>query len=192
MKVFGLGYPFLWKGRKSLACRRQAKRLSYRVQTTETHIDSGGIRWDSDGPVTQSMIASIIWYGHRSIGNGFCEVTFESMWASCFIRIAEDFGFDIQEMEVAEDHVHIFLSFPPRYSISKVVGILKSISGSGVFREHPEVKRELWGGEFWEDGYFARTVGDKVTSEVIEQYIRYHRQEQKGPLQLDLFGDGSG
>ena len=39
---------------------------------------------------------------------------------------------------------------------------------------------------------FARTVGDKVTSEVIEQYIRYHRQEQKGPLQLDLFGDGSG
>ena len=41
MKVFELGYPFLWKGRKSLACRRQAKRLSYRVQTTETHIDSG-------------------------------------------------------------------------------------------------------------------------------------------------------
>ena len=60
MKVFELGYPFLWKGRKSLACRRQAKRLSYRVQTTETHIDSGGMRWDSDGPVTQSMIASII------------------------------------------------------------------------------------------------------------------------------------
>ena len=41
MKIFELGYPFLWKGRKSLACRRQAKRLSYRVQTTETHIDSG-------------------------------------------------------------------------------------------------------------------------------------------------------
>ena len=85
MKVFELGYPFLWKGRKSLACRRQAKRVSYRVQTTETQIDSGGIRWDSDGPVTQSMIASILWYGHRSTGNGFCGVTFERMWASCFI-----------------------------------------------------------------------------------------------------------
>ena len=85
MKVFELGYPFLWKGRKSLACRRQAKRVSYRVQTTETQIDSGGIRWDSDGPVTQSMIASILWYGHRSTGNGFCEVTFDRMWASCFI-----------------------------------------------------------------------------------------------------------
>ena len=58
-------------------------------------------------------------------------------------------------------------------------------------QDHPEVKKELWGGEFWEDGYFARTVGDKVTSEVIRKYIRYHREEKKGPQQLDLFGLGS-
>jgi REP element-mobilizing transposase RayT len=37
-----------------------------------------------------------------------------------------------------------------------------------IFHEHPEVKKHLWGGEFWEDGYFARTVGDKVTAEVSE------------------------
>ena len=90
-------------------------------------------------------------------------------------------------MEVANDHVHLFLSFPPRYSISKAVGILKSISASRVFQEHPEVKRELWGGERWEDGYFAGTVGDKVTAEIIKRYIRYHRQEKKSPQQLDLF-----
>ena len=84
--------------------------------------------------------------------------------------------------------MHLFLSFPPRYSISKAVGILKSISASRVFQEHPEVKRELWGGgELWEDGYFARTVGDKVTAEIIKRYIRYHRQEKKSPQQLDLF-----
>ena len=45
--------------------------------------------------------------------------------------------------------------------------MLKSISASVIFEEHPEVTEELWGGEFWEDGYFARTVGDKVTAEVI-------------------------
>ena len=106
---------------------------------------------------------------------------------SLFEQIAEDFGFDIEEMEVANDHVHLFLSLPPRYSISKAVGILKSISASRVFQEHPEVKRELWGGELWEDGYFARTVGDKVTAEIIKRYIRYHRQEKKSPQQLDLF-----
>ena len=108
-----------------------------------------------------------------------------------FYQIAEDLDFEIEEMEIAEDHVHILLSFPPRYSIAKSVGILKSISASRVFQDHPEVKKELWGGEFWEDGYFARTVGDKVTSEVIKKYIRYHREEKEGPQQLDLFGLGS-
>ena len=110
---------------------------------------------------------------------------------SLFYQIAEEFEFEIEEMEIAEAHVHIFLSFPPRYSIAKSVGILKSISASRVFQDHPEVKKELWGGEFWEDGYFARTVGDKVTSEVIKKYIRYHREEKEGPQQLDLFGLGS-
>ena len=110
---------------------------------------------------------------------------------SLFYQIAEDFDFAIEEMEIAEDHVHVFLSFPPRYSIAKSVGILKSISASRVFQDHPEVKNELWGGEFWEDGYFARTVGDRVTSEVIKKYIRYHREEKEGPQQLDLFGLGS-
>ena len=110
---------------------------------------------------------------------------------SLFSQISEDFDFEIEEMEIAEDHVHIFLSFPPRYSIAKSVGILKSISASRVFQDHPEVKKELWGGEFWEDGYFACTVGDKVTSEVIRKYIQYHREEKEGPQQLDLFGLGS-
>ena len=64
---------------------------------------------------------------------------------------------DIDTMEIAHDHVHIFLSFPQRYSISPVVGMLKSMSARVIFGEHPEVKTELWGGEFWEDGYFART-----------------------------------
>ena len=106
-----------------------------------------------------------------------------------FHRIAEEFDFVMEEMELAPDHVHLFLSVPPRYSIGKTVGILKSISASQIFRAHPEVKRELWGGQLWEDGYFARTVGDQVTAAVIKQYIQYHRQEEKRPSQLDLFGE---
>jgi putative transposase len=53
-----------------------------------------------------------------------------------------------------------------------------------VFREFPWVKRQLWGGELWEDGYFARTVGDKVTAEVIRQYIRRHHEESDPQLEL--------
>lgn len=104
-----------------------------------------------------------------------------------FKRIAEEFSLEIEEMEVSPDHVHLFLNFPPRYSIAKVVGILKSISASEIFRENPEIKKELWGGEFWENGFFVRTVGDQVTAEVIKKYILYHRKEEHEPTQLDLF-----
>ena len=104
-----------------------------------------------------------------------------------FEEISLNHGFEIDTMETAEDHVHIFLSFPPRYSISKVVGMLKSISAGVIFEGHPEVKKHLWGGQFWEDGYFARTVGDKVTAEVIRKYIEYHRHQEEMPQQLELF-----
>ncbi len=104
-----------------------------------------------------------------------------------FRQIAEDFGFELDELEVAKDHVHIFLNFPPRYAIAKVIGILKSISASRVFKEFPELGEKLWKGEFWEDGYFVRTVGDDVTAAVIRRYIRYHRHEEQGGTRLKLF-----
>jgi putative transposase len=95
-----------------------------------------------------------------------------------FQEIAEGYEFEIDTMEVKDDHVHLFLSAPPRYSPARIVQIIKSISGKMVFKLFPEVKKQLWGGEFWNDGYFVRSVGDKVTSEVIRRYIKYQQQEQ--------------
>lgn len=103
-----------------------------------------------------------------------------------FHEIGLHHGFEIMELEVAKDHVHVFISFPPKYSITKVVGILKAVSAREIRKEFPEVKDELWGGEFWEDGYFARTVGDQVTTDVIRQYIRFHEDRSKRPEQLRL------
>jgi len=91
---------------------------------------------------------------------------------------------ELIEMEIAGDHVHIFASIPPKYSVGEMVRVLKSVSAKEIFQRYPEVKRELWGGEFWEDGYFVRTVGDKVTADTIRQYIQYHRHEEKTPTQL--------
>ncbi|MHA2031687.1 MAG: transposase [Candidatus Kariarchaeaceae archaeon] len=51
----------------------------------------------------------------------------------------------------------------------------------------PEVKKQLLGRQFWEDGYFVHAVGDKVTAEVIKKYIEYHRKEEMHPNQLELF-----
>ena len=104
-----------------------------------------------------------------------------------FTDIAEQYDITLEEMEVSPDHVPIFCSFPPRYSISQVITRFKSLSARAIFREFPRSKRRLWGGELWEDGYFARTVGDKVTAEVIRRYIQHHRTEKAGDSQLNLF-----
>lgn len=93
---------------------------------------------------------------------------------------------EVEEMEIAEEHIHIFTSIPPKYSIGEIVRVLKCVSAKEIFLRYPEVKRELRGGEFWEDGYFVRTVGDKVTSETIKKYIQYHRHTEKTPKQLEF------
>ena len=78
-------------------------------------------------------------------------------------------------MEIAKDHVHIFTSIRPKYSVGDMMRVFKSVSAKEIFPRHPEVKKELWDEEFWEDKYFIRTVRERVTSEMIKNYIRYHR-----------------
>ena len=65
--------------------------------------------------------------------------------------------------------------------------MLKSISAGPTFSKHPEMKKELWGVGFREDGCFARTSGDNVTTDVIRNCIKYHREQDKYPKQLKLF-----
>ena len=95
-----------------------------------------------------------------------------------FQEIAERYGFEIDTMEVMKDHVHLFLSAPPRYAPAEVVQIMKSISAKKVFKEFPEVTEQLWGGELWNDGHFVRSTGEKVTTEVIRKYIKNQHQKQ--------------
>ncbi len=97
-----------------------------------------------------------------------------------FQEIAEEYEFEIDTMEIMDDHVHLFLSIPPKYAPAVVVQRIKSISAKVVFQEFPEVKKHLWGGELWNDGYFVRSVGDKVTADVIRKYIKYQHNEQVG------------
>ena len=103
-----------------------------------------------------------------------------------FKQIAEEYEFKIDTMEVMEDHVHIFVEVPPRYSPAQVAQILKSVSAREVFKKFPKLRKQLWAGEFWSDGYFVRSVGDKVTADIIRKYIEYQTHEED-PLQLHMF-----
>jgi putative transposase len=101
-------------------------------------------------------------------------------------EICDVYDIEIMEMEIMEEHIHLLVSFSPTRSIGEVVRIIKSNSGRGMFREFPSLKRKLWGGELWEDGYFARTVGDRMTRDVVNKYIKHHRDLEQGPAQLAL------
>ena len=104
-------------------------------------------------------------------------------------EIAERYGFTIISLATDGNHIHVFLSAPPRFSPAQIVNIVKSISGRQVFEQFPEVKKRLWGGEFWGDGYYVGTVGDGTTTDTIKRYIANQGKEtdHKDFAQLKLF-----
>lgn len=103
-------------------------------------------------------------------------------------RAAESYDMVIDTLDVEKDHVHVFLEAPPKYSPARIAQILKSISAREIFQRFSWLRERLWGGELWEDGYFVRSVGDQVTSEIIRRYIKY-QDEQRDGTQLKLWDE---
>jgi REP element-mobilizing transposase RayT len=84
------------------------------------------------------------------------------------------------------DHVHFLVQSVPSYSPTKIVRTIKSITAKEIFRQMPEVKKKMWGGEFWSDGYFISTVGSHGTEEMLKQYVK-NQGKSKDSNQLRLF-----
>ena len=94
-----------------------------------------------------------------------------------FVQIAEEYGFHIITVEIMEDHVHLLIEVLPSYSPSEVVQTIKSISARELFKKYPKMKKLMWSGKIWNEGYFVRSIGDKVTADVIRKYIQYQKRE---------------
>lgn len=79
---------------------------------------------------------------------------------------------EIEEMEVMPEHVHLLVSFKPKYAPTDVVKALKGHSAKQFFLRHPEIRdSKLWGGHLWSHSYYMSTLGD-MSKEVVEKYIR--------------------
>ena len=76
------------------------------------------------------------------------------------------------EIGTDSDHVHFLVQSVPTYSVTKVVTLIKSLTAREIFKRCPEVKKQLWGGEFWTDGYFASTVGKHGNEDMIGKYVK--------------------
>jgi putative transposase len=85
-------------------------------------------------------------------------------------RLCQENGWEIGALNVQEDHVHVFLSALPSVAPSLIANTLKGITARQVFKQYPEVKKQLWGGSFWSRSYYVATVGD-MTEETVKEYI---------------------
>jgi len=106
-------------------------------------------------------------------------------------EISKRYEIKFIEIGMEGDHVHFLVQSIPSYSPTKIVTTIKGIVSRRVFEEHPEIKRRLWGGEFWSDGYFVSTVSKYGNEEIISNYVRQQGTEKEYKQiyikQLELF-----
>jgi len=82
--------------------------------------------------------------------------------------------YEIKFLEIGTDktHVHFLVQSVPMYSVTKIVKLIKSITAREIFRRCEKVKDQLWGGEFWSNGYFSSTVGKHGNEQMIANYVK--------------------
>lgn len=94
----------------------------------------------------------------------------ERLYELCH-EITKAKGFTIVNIKAGEnDHVHCFVSVPPKISITQIVKYLKGISGNRLLEEFPELRKSLWKGHLWNGSYFVETIGS-TSEDNIRRYI---------------------
>lgn len=83
------------------------------------------------------------------------------------------------EIGADKDHIHFLVQSTPNYAPSKIVTTIKSITARQIFAECPQVKKQLWGGQFWSDGYFVSSVGKHGNEEVIKEYVKQQGKQDE-------------
>jgi len=106
------------------------------------------------------------------------------------IEISDRYEINFVEIGNDEDHVHFLIQSVPTQSVTKIVTTIKSITAREIFKNHPEVKKLLWGGSLWSSGFYANTVGQYANEETIINYVKNQGKKYKklhqGQLEIEL------
>jgi len=103
------------------------------------------------------------------------------------VGITERYAIEIEALGCDRDHVHLLCGAHPKVAPGKIVQIFKSITAREIFRRKPQVKKELWGGEFWTDGYYVATVGERANWDTVQNYVEKQGTPKAEIKQLRLF-----
>src|SRR3989338_8169544 len=101
-------------------------------------------------------------------------------------EIGERYDLEFEKIGCDQNHIHLLVSFPPKYGGSAVVRIFKSITARELFKQFPALKKELWGGEFWSDGFYMATVSERADWKTVERYVANQGKTRSNPSQLRL------
>ena len=102
------------------------------------------------------------------------------------LELEERYEFDMEQIGCDLDHIHLLCSFHPKYGGGQIVRLFKSITARELFRRFPTLKRELWGGEFWSDGFYFATVSERGDWKSVERYVANQGKAMATPYQLKL------
>ena len=106
------------------------------------------------------------------------------------LQIEQRHELNFLEIGLDGNHVHFLIQGVPNDAPKKIIGAVKSITAKEIFRLHPEVKQQLWGGKFWTSGYYVNTVGQYANEDVIRKYLQNQGKSDYEMLhsgQLKLF-----
>ena len=92
-------------------------------------------------------------------------------------EISKRYEISFLEIGTDKDHVHFLIQSVPKYSPAQIVRIIKSITAKEVFARCPDVKKKLWGGEFWSDGFYVAAVSEHGNEKVIANYVKNQGDE---------------
>ena len=98
-------------------------------------------------------------------------------------ELEERYGLEIEQLGCDQDHIHLLVSLHPKYAPGQFVRLFKSITAKQLFKSFPELRKELWGGEFWTDGYYVATVSERGNWGIVEKYVR---NQGKKPEEVQL------
>ena len=119
-----------------------------------------------------SVFCFIIWSVRRAYRRAVITPDIDEKFKEICGEISLRYEIEFLEIGTDSDHVHFLVQSVPMYSPTKIVRTIKSITAKEIFRQMPEVKKQLWGGEFWSDGYYISTVGAHSSEEAMKSYIR--------------------
>ena len=88
-------------------------------------------------------------------------------------QVCAENGVEIIRGVLSSDHVHMFVSVPPKLAVSDLMRKMKGRSSHKVQREFPILKKRYWGRRFWGRGYFSTTNG-AITEDIVLQYLEQH------------------